>query len=124
MMPIQRQRQMIETLSQQGRVLDFIRPGDAVFLDSSSTCWFLAHQLPDIELTVLTHSLRTVETLAAKSTIRPLCPGGGYSVRSEDFTGAVAERPLAEFLINKAFFPVAAWALTVIYAKVVTIRRI
>ncbi|MFK8260006.1 DeoR/GlpR family DNA-binding transcription regulator [Erwinia sp. AnSW2-5] len=86
------------------RALDFISPGDCLLLDSSSTCWFLARQLPDIELTVLTNSLRTVETLAAKGSIRTICLGGEYSARNEDFTGVVAERPLTEFLINKAFF--------------------
>lgn len=57
------------------RALDFISPGDCLLLDSSSTCWFLARQLPDIELTVLTNSLRTVETLAAKGNIRTICLG-------------------------------------------------
>ncbi|WP_338636513.1 DeoR/GlpR family DNA-binding transcription regulator [Erwinia persicina] len=86
------------------RALDYISPGDCLLLDSSSTCWFLARQLPDIELTVLTNSLRTVETLAVKNNIRTICLGGEYSARNEDFTGVVAERPLTEFLINKAFF--------------------
>jgi DeoR family L-fucose operon activator len=86
------------------RALDFISPGDCVLLDSSSTCWFLARQLPDIELTVLTNSLRTVQTLAAKGNIRTICLGGEYSSRYEDFKGVVAEHPLKEFLINKIFF--------------------
>lgn len=93
MMPIERQRQIIDILSQQGRALVAGRAE-----------WCLARQLPDIELNVLTHSLRTVETRAVKSNLRTRCLSGEYSARNEDFTGVVAARPLTEFLINKAFF--------------------
>lgn len=86
------------------RALDFISIGDCLLLDSSTTCWFLARQLPDIELTVLTNSLRTIQALAVKSHIRTICLGGEYSDRYEDFHGIVAEYPLKEFLINKIFF--------------------
>ncbi|WCG82485.1 DeoR/GlpR family DNA-binding transcription regulator [Pectobacterium sp. A5351] len=86
------------------RALDFISVGDCLLLDSSTTCWFLARQLPDIELTVITNSLRTVQTLAAKGNIRTICLGGEYSDRHEDFNGLVTEQPLKEFLINKIFF--------------------
>ncbi|AOR62381.1 DeoR/GlpR family DNA-binding transcription regulator [Pectobacterium wasabiae] len=86
------------------RALDFISVGDCLLLDSSTTCWFLARQLPDIELTVITNSLRTVQTLAPKGHIRTICLGGEYSDRDEDFNGVVAEQPLKEFLINKIFF--------------------
>ncbi|QKJ88147.1 DeoR family transcriptional regulator [Paramixta manurensis] len=86
------------------RALDFISVGDCLLLDSSTTCWFLARQLPDIELTVLTNSLRVIQSLAAKSNIRTICLGGEYSERYEDFNGVVAEQPLREFLINKIFF--------------------
>ncbi|MDC9820027.1 DeoR/GlpR family DNA-binding transcription regulator [Pectobacterium polonicum] len=86
------------------RALDFISVGDCLLLDSSTTCWFLARQLPDIELTVITNSLRTVQTLAPKGNIRTICLGGEYSDRDEDFNGVVAEQPLKEFLINKIFF--------------------
>lgn len=86
------------------RALDFISIGDCLLLDSSTTCWFLARQLPDIELTVLTNSLRTIQALAVKSHIRTICLGGEYSDRYEDFHGVVAEYPLKEFLINKIFF--------------------
>lgn len=86
------------------RALDFITPGDCILLDSSTTCWFLARQLPDIELTVLTNSLRIVQTLAAKGHIRTICLGGEYSGHNEDFNGIVAEQPLKDYLINKIFF--------------------
>lgn len=86
------------------RALDFVSPGDCLLLDSSTTCWFFARQLPDIELTVLTNSLRIVQVLAVKGNIRTICLGGEYSDRNEDFNGIVAEQPLKDFLINKIFF--------------------
>lgn len=86
------------------RALDFISPGDCILLDSSTSSWFLARQLPDIELTVLTNSLRNVQTLATRGNIRTICLGGEYSIRYEDFNGLVTEQPLKDFLINKIFF--------------------
>ncbi|MGK9527522.1 DeoR/GlpR transcriptional regulator, partial [Salmonella enterica subsp. enterica] len=39
------------------RALQLINPGDCLLLDSSSSSWFLARQLPDIQLVVLTNSV-------------------------------------------------------------------
>ncbi|HEI8671433.1 TPA: DeoR/GlpR family DNA-binding transcription regulator [Serratia marcescens] len=86
------------------RALGFIAPGDCLLLDSSSTSWFLARQLPDISLVVLTNSLHIIQTLACKANVRTIGLGGEYSAKYEDFIGVLAEQMLKEFVINKLFF--------------------
>ncbi|WP_259049022.1 DeoR/GlpR family DNA-binding transcription regulator [Klebsiella sp. BIGb0407] len=86
------------------RALDFVSPGDCILVDDSTTGWYFSRQLPDIELTVISNSLRVVQTLAARSNIRTICLGGEYSDRYESFHGVVTEQPLREFQINKIFF--------------------
>ena len=83
------------------RALALINPGDCLLLDSSSTSWFLARQLPDIQLVVLTNSLHIIQTLAAKANVKTIGLGGEYSAKYEDFIGVLAEKLLTEFVINK-----------------------
>ncbi len=86
------------------RALALINPGDCLLLDSSSTSWFLARQLPDIQLVVLTNSLHIIQTLAPKANVKTIGLGGEYSAKYEDFIGVLAEQMLKEFAINKLFF--------------------
>lgn len=86
------------------RALQFINTGDCLLLDSSSSSWFLARQLPDIQLVVLTNSVHIIQTLAVKANVRVIGLGGEYSAKYEDFVGVLAEQMLKEFAINKLFF--------------------
>ncbi|AKE09666.1 MULTISPECIES: DeoR/GlpR family DNA-binding transcription regulator [Serratia] len=86
------------------RALQFINTGDCLLLDSSSSSWFLARQLPDIQLVVLTNSVHIIQTLAVKANVRVIGLGGEYSAKYEDFVGVLAEQMLKEFVINKLFF--------------------
>ena len=86
------------------RALQFINTGDCLLLDSSSSSWFLAPQLPDIQLVVLTNSVHIIQTLAVKANVRVIGLGGEYSAKYEDFVGVLAEQMLKEFVINKLFF--------------------
>lgn len=84
--------------------MQFINTGDCLLLDSSSSSWFLARQLPDIQLVVLTNSVHIIQTLAVKANVRVIGLGGEYSAKYEDFVGVLAEQMLKEFVINKLFF--------------------
>ncbi|MGO4742654.1 DeoR/GlpR family DNA-binding transcription regulator [Serratia quinivorans] len=86
------------------RALQLINTGDCLLLDSSSSSWFLARQLPDIQLVVLTNSVHIIQTLAVKANVRVIGLGGEYSAKYEDFVGVLAEQMLKEFVINKLFF--------------------
>lgn len=45
-------------------------------LDASSTCYYLAKQLPDVEITVFTNSLRICQALAKRQRIQLISSGG------------------------------------------------
>ncbi len=59
--------------------LQFIRPGDCILLDNSSSCWFLARQIPDIEITVVTNSVKIIQALAAVTN----CASLGLAVNTQ-----------------------------------------
>ncbi len=84
--------------------LQFIHPGDCILMDNSSTCWFLARQIPDIDITVVTNSLRIIQALACRDNVRIIGIGGEYSERHDDFHGPVAESAIRNFQINTFFF--------------------
>jgi DeoR family transcriptional regulator, L-fucose operon activator len=84
--------------------LQFIHPGDCILMDNSSTCWFLARQIPDIDITVVTNSLRIIQALACRDKVRIIGIGGEYSERHDDFHGPVAESAIRNFQINSFFF--------------------
>ena len=56
--------------------LAWIEEGMTIALDASSTCWFLARQLPDIPLTVFTNSHPVCMELGKREQIRLVSSGG------------------------------------------------
>ncbi|MFP2239066.1 L-fucose operon activator [Pseudescherichia vulneris] len=56
--------------------LAWIEEGMTLALDASSTCWFLARQLPDIPLTVFTNSHLVCTELGKREQIRLISSGG------------------------------------------------
>ncbi|HAS1783785.1 L-fucose operon activator [Enterobacter hormaechei] len=56
--------------------LGWIGEGMTIALDASSTCFHLARQLPDIELTVFTNSLPICQEMAKRKRTTLICSGG------------------------------------------------
>lgn len=56
--------------------LGWISEGMTIALDASSTCFHLARQLPDIDLTVFTNSLPVCHEMAKRERITLICSGG------------------------------------------------
>ncbi len=77
--------------------------GDSIFLDGSTTCWFVARQLANKNLTVLTTSLQIATILAASPTISLILIGGAFSPKSMAFLGDNACRALSNYYVDKAF---------------------
>ena len=80
-----------------------IQSGDSIFLDGSTTCWFVARQLANKNLTVLTTSLQIATILAASPTISLILIGGAFSPKSMAFLGDNACRALSNYYVDKAF---------------------
>jgi len=84
--------------------LSRIEEGDRILLDASSSALFLAQRLPDIPLTVITHSAPVIQALSAHKLIRLISIGGEFSRATMSFFGSLAEKNLMEYHVNKLFF--------------------
>ncbi len=85
------------------RAAALVSPGDTLVLDASSTAWFLARQLPDVPITVLTTSSQVATALSRRNQIKVLCVGGQLSPASLSFVGPLTEEILLRYRANKAF---------------------
>lgn len=86
------------------KALSLIKPGDTVLLDCSSSSWFLARQLSDMDLTVVTQSTSIINTLVSKKSIRIIGLGGDYSPYQEAFFGEIAGKQLDDMNVDTLFF--------------------
>lgn len=73
----------------------------------------LARQIPDIEITVVTNSVKIIQALACRDKLRIIGIGGEYSARHDDFHGPVAENAIRNFQINTFSSPVRGLTKTV-----------
>lgn len=83
--------------------LQFIKEDDSILLDGSSTAFYLARQLPDMPLTVITNSIRAIMELAPKRNIHVICTGGIYSDSALSFLGPLTVGSLGNYHVDKAF---------------------
>lgn len=58
------------------KALSWIDAGMVIALDASSTCWYLARQLPDIDIQVFTNSQPICQALSKRKHIQLICSGG------------------------------------------------
>ena len=85
------------------KCMQHIQSGDSIYLDGSTTCWFVARQLVGQNLTVLTSSLQIATILAASPSINLIVIGGTFSPNSMSFLGDNACRALQNYYVDKAF---------------------
>ncbi|ULT58274.1 DeoR/GlpR family DNA-binding transcription regulator [Neobacillus drentensis] len=80
-----------------------IEPGDQIVLDASTTAWYVAKELSDMPLTVLTNSIKVAIELSKKEQIKVISTGGTLLSQSLSYVGPLAERSLSMYHVNKAF---------------------
>lgn len=80
-----------------------IGPKDRILLDASSTAWYMAAEVPDLPLTVLTNSIKVATELSSKEKIDVISTGGLLAQRSLSFVGPLAERSLDAYHVDKVF---------------------
>lgn len=85
------------------RAVQYIEPGDQIVLDASTTAWYMAKELPDMPLTVLTNSIKVAVELSKKEQIKVISTGGILLAQSLSYVGPLAERSLGMYHVNKAF---------------------
>lgn len=80
-----------------------IKPNDQIVLDASTTTWYMAKEMPDIPLTVITNSIKVAIELSKKEQIKVISTGGMLLSKSLSYVGPLAERSLNMYHVNKAF---------------------
>ncbi|MBW8017128.1 MAG: DeoR/GlpR transcriptional regulator [Planctomycetes bacterium] len=86
--------------------MQFIEPGDSIFLDGSTTVSSLAINLAKIdpEVTIVTNSLLISLELAKAQNIRLIGLGGVFDSETYSFVGFEPDSQADSFHIDKAFF--------------------
>ncbi|MEH7382944.1 DeoR/GlpR family DNA-binding transcription regulator [Bacillus sp. JJ1533] len=85
------------------KALELVNQGDQIILDASSTAWYVAKELPDIPLTVVTNSIKVAIELSKKDHIKVISTGGQLLSSSLSYVGPLAERSLDLYHVNKTF---------------------
>ncbi|WP_400246604.1 DeoR/GlpR family DNA-binding transcription regulator [Niallia sp. JL1B1071] len=80
-----------------------IQAGEQIILDGSTTAWYMAAQLPDMPLTVITNSIKVALELSKKEQIKVISTGGMLLSKSLSYVGPLAERSLDRYYVNKLF---------------------
>ncbi|MBQ4111088.1 MAG: DeoR/GlpR transcriptional regulator [Clostridia bacterium] len=82
-----------------------IASGDTIFLDASTTTFYMARELKNMNnITVITNSIRVINELAGAKNIKVIATGGMAS-SNQSYVGSIAENTVAEnYFAAKMFF--------------------
>ncbi len=82
-----------------------IMPGDTVFLDASTTTFYMAKELKKMRnITVITNSLRVINELSGIENIKLIAVGGQVG-KNQSFIGSIAENTITDcYFVSKMFF--------------------
>lgn len=88
------------------KAIKLIRTGDTIFLDSSTTSFYLAKMIKDIRnITVITNNLLIVNELQSCDKLKVISTGGKLDMKNLSFVGEIALKNIEEnFCANKVFF--------------------
>ena len=99
-------RQVLKTEEKKAIALKcdaLIQTGEIIYLDNSTTAWFIANKIASRKLTVVTNSLEIANILSSSQTIHLFLIGGEYSHRTKSFEGSSTHRSLKQYFFDKAF---------------------
>jgi DeoR family transcriptional regulator of aga operon len=83
----------------------FVRPGDVIAMDSSTTCYALAEELVGVQpLTVITNGLRVSQFLLGETNATVIVPGGVLRRASESMVGFLSDVFTGRGRVDKGFF--------------------
>lgn len=87
--------------------LNHIAEGDRIILDASTTAWHIAKRLRNMELTVVTNSIRVAVALSEFDKVKVIAIGGQLARRSLSFVGPAAEESVRNYHVDKLFLSCA-----------------
>lgn len=83
----------------------YVRDGDTIFLDASTTAYFIAQELKDRRnVTVITNGMYTALALGPIATITTIVVGGQVRGDTGSLVGTLSEEMLAKLHVSKGFF--------------------
>jgi len=89
-----------------------VQDGDSIFLDASSTAFYLARALADrSKLRVMTNGFEVARDLAQNPTNTVILVGGVVNNDSSSVTGLLSEQIIADLHIEKAFFSCSGFSI-------------
>ncbi len=86
----------------------YVREGDVIALDASSTVRELARLIPDAPLTVVTNSIAVATVLLDRPQVRVVSTGGTLDGPSLSYVGPPAEEALERYAIRRTFLSCTA----------------
>ncbi|MCM3289541.1 DeoR/GlpR family DNA-binding transcription regulator [Paenibacillus sp. MER 180] len=81
----------------------FISNGDSIFLDASTTSLYIAQQIQEQRLTVVTNSIKIINVLMDSPQVHLVVIGGGISSSSMSALGRNAEMNMKSYFFDMAF---------------------
>ncbi|MGV2939623.1 DeoR/GlpR family DNA-binding transcription regulator [Mesobacillus sp. LC4] len=85
------------------KALSYIKSGDSIFLDASTTSLVIAGLISDQKLTVVTNSIKVVTTLMGNPNIKLVVIGGTLAGSSLSNLGRNAETNMEHYFFDTAF---------------------
>ncbi len=85
------------------RAKKLVSEGDTVYIDTGSTCLYLARHISDMNIRVVTNSLDVMNVLADAPGVSLISIGGGYRKEAGSFLGPAAEEMIRSFRIETCF---------------------
>jgi len=88
------------------KAASFIKNGDSIFVDNSSTCLYLIQHIPEeYQVTIITNSLKLLigSNELQKPNLMFICLGGFYHKDNLSTYGNISLRDAGEFYPNKSF---------------------
>ncbi|AUS96406.1 hypothetical protein CDQ84_14525 [Clostridium thermosuccinogenes] len=85
---------------------DLVNDGDTIFLDASTTTFYLARHIKDKKgVTVITNSEKVVMELSGSDGLNIICTGGILDRNNQSYVGRIAENVIKDnYYANKTFF--------------------
>lgn len=85
------------------RCRQLIEAGDTIFLDNSTTCFYIARAIADLHVTVVTNNLMIINLFSTNENVKLISVGGDFSLSEQAFCGTIATRILGSYYFDKAF---------------------
>lgn len=87
------------------KAIQYIATGDTIFLDASTTTFYMAKELKNMKnITVVTNSLRVINELSSSEGVKVIALGGIVS-NNQSLVGAMAENTISDnYYADKMFF--------------------